>query len=363
MKKDVAAAVEKVRQIKERALALGASDIFLSAGSKPGCRIHGKTIFFDDEPEISNSLLELYLLSRLGVENQNVLQDRTEYDFAISAEDSGKRFRVNTFWQMGGLSVVFRHIPETVPSFEELNLPNQIKKVLDYKSGLVLVTGAMGSGKSTTLASLVDLVNRNYHKHIVTIEDPIEFIHQNEMSLIEQRELEIHTQDFGKAIRACLRQAADVILVGELRNLETIQAAITAAETGALVLGTLHTNGATNAVNRLIDVFPPEQQNQIRTQLAEVLRCVVWQTLLPLKNENKRVAAFEILFQNYAVSNLIRENKTFQLESVIETGQTEGMISMKKTLEWLLENDLVEPEVAHKTLPQEFEAPIVPGQE
>ena len=354
MKKDVAAAVERIQKIKERSLALGASDIFLSAGAKPSCRIHGKTIFFDDEPEITNALLERYLLSRLGVENQTVLQDRNEYDFAVSAEESGKRFRVNAFWQMGGLSVVFRYIPEEVPSFEALNLPNQIKKVLDYKNGLVLVTGAMGSGKSTTLASLVDLVNRNYHKHIVTIEDPIEFIHKNKLSLIEQRELEIHTQDFGKAIRSCLRQAADVILVGELRNLETIQAAITAAETGALVLCTLHTNGAANAVNRLIDVFPPEQQNQVRMQLSEVLRCVIWQTLLPLKNENKRVAAFEILFQNYAVSNLIRDNKTFQLESIIETGQTEGMISMKKTLQWLLENDLIEPEVAQRTLPQEF---------
>ena len=222
---------------------------------------------------------------------------------------------------------------------------------------LVGLTGMMGSGKSTTLAALVDLINKNQHKHIVTIEDPIEFIHHNELSLIEQRELEIHTKDFSKAIRSCLRQAADVILVGELRNLETIQAAITAAETGALVLGTLHTNGAAGAVNRLIDVFPPDQQNQIRTQLSDVLRCVVWQTLLPLKKEDKRVAAFEILFQNYAVSSLIRDNKTFQLDSVIETGQQDGMVSMKKTIEWLLSNDLITQEVAHRTLPQDFTLP------
>lgn len=358
MKKDTVDAVGKVNELKERALALGASDIFLSAGSKPGCRVNNKTIFFDDETVVTNALLEFYLRVQLGEEHQNILKDKTEYDFAISSESSGKRFRANVFWQMGGLSIVFRYIPETVPSFEELNLPNQIKKVLDYKNGLVLVTGAMGSGKSTTLASLVDLVNRNYHKHIVTIEDPIEFIHHNQLSLIEQRELEIHTKDFSKAIRSCLRQSADVILVGELRNLETIQAAITAAETGALVLGTLHTNGAASAVNRLIDVFPPDQQNQIRTQLADVLRCVVWQTLLPLKGENKRVAAFEILFQNYAVANLIRDNKTFQLDSVIETGQTDGMVSMKKTIEWLLQNDLITQDVAHITLPAEFDAPI-----
>jgi len=178
----------------------------------------------------------------------------------------------------------------------------------------------MGSGKSTTLAAIVDLINKEQNKHIVTIEDPIEFVHKPDKSLIEQRELDIHTKSFSKALKACLRQAADVILVGELRDLDTIAAAVTAAETGALVLGTLHTNGATNSINRLIDVFPPDQQNQIRTQLAEVLKCVVWQTLLPLKHEDKRVAAFEILFQNYAVSNLIREGKTYQLESVIEMG-------------------------------------------
>jgi twitching motility protein PilT len=357
MKKDAADAVGMVKALKERALDLGASDIFLSAGSKPSCRINNKTIFFDDENTVTNALLEFYLMAQLGADNQGILKNRTEYDFAISSEESGKRFRANVFWQMGGLSIVFRYIPEKVPSFEQLNLPNQIKKALEYKNGLVLVTGAMGSGKSTTLASLVDLINKNQHKHIVTIEDPIEFIHHNELSLIEQRELEIHTKDFSKAIRSCLRQAADVILVGELRNLETIQAAITAAETGALVLGTLHTNGAAGAVNRLIDVFPPDQQNQIRTQLADVLRCVVWQTLLPLKKENKRVAAFEILFQNYAVSSLIRDNKTFQLDSVIETGQMDGMVSMKKTIEWLLSNDLITQEVAHRTLPQDFDAP------
>jgi len=236
MKKDVTDAAAQVDALKERALGLGASDIFMSAGSKPSCRINNKTIFFDDEPVVTNALLEFYLKSHLGVEQQSILQSKTEYDFAISDEISGKRFRVNVFWQMGGLSIVFRYIPETVPSFEELNLPNQLKKVLDYKSGLVLVTGSMGSGKSTTLASLIDLINRNYHKHIVTIEDPVEFIHHNQLSLIEQRELEIHTKDFGKAITSCMRQAADVILVGELRNLETIQAAITAIKPFNLIL-------------------------------------------------------------------------------------------------------------------------------
>ncbi len=358
MKKDVEVSIEKVEQIRARALKLGASDIFLSAGSKPAARVNGKTIFFNDEAIITNTILERYLLGKIGIEERDNLNKKLEFDFAVDSEDGKQRFRVNAFWQMGGLSIVFRYIPENVPTFEELNLPNQIRRVTEYKNGLILVTGAMGSGKSTTLASIIDLINKNYHKHIVTIEDPIEFIHKDNLSLIEQRELEIHTNSYDKALRSCLREAADVILVGELRDLDTIQGAITAAETGALVFATVHTNGAPNAVNRIIDVFPAEQQNQVRTQLAEVLRCVIWQTLLPLKNEDRRVAAFEILFQTYAVSNLIREGKTYQLDSVIETGQTEGMISMKKTLDWLLENDLITTDTAHRTLPNLFDSAV-----
>jgi len=347
--------IERVKGYKLKALEMGASDIFLSSGAKPAFRVHGKTIFLEEEPVLTTLFLEKYLVSKMGDEQRQAFGEKLELDFAIDSE-VGARFRVNTFWQMGGISVVFRHIPEDVPHFDSLNLPEQLKKIVNYKNGLVLITGAMGSGKSTTLASIIDLINRDQKKHIITIEDPIEFVHKNEKSLIEQREVDIHTTDFSKALRACLRQAADVILVGELRDLETISAAVTAAETGALVLGTLHTNGATNSVNRLIDVFPPDQQNQIRTQLAEVLKAVVWQTLLPLKNEEKRVAGFEILFQNYAVSNLIRDAKTYQLESVIEMGQNEGMISMKQTLDWLLSKNLITTEVAKKTLPAQADS-------
>ena len=353
MRQDVSAALEYIQKIKTLALEKGASDVFLSAGAKPAIRLHGKTIFLTEERDITTDFLQKYLLGTMGDDQREAFGKKMELDFAVNTE-LGARFRVNTFWQMGGLSIVFRHIPEDIPSFESLNLPTQLKQILEYKNGLVLITGAMGSGKSTSLASIVDLINRDEEKHIVTIEDPIEFVHKNKSSLIEQRELDIHTGSFDKAIRACLRQAADVILVGELRDLPTIQAAVTAAETGALVLATLHTNGATNAVNRLIDVFPADQQNQIRTQLGEILRAVVWQTLLPLKQEEGRVAAFEILFQNYAVSNLIRENKTFQLESVLETGQNEGMISMKQSLQWLLQNNLITEEAARKTLPYDL---------
>ncbi len=360
MNQDIHRVIEQVKQYKIKALEMGASDIFLSAGSKPALRLHGKTIFLEDEPVLSSVFLEKYLVGKMGEEQREAFGNQLELDFAIDS-DVGARFRVNTFWQMGGISIVFRHIPENVPHFDDLNLPEQIKKVTHHKNGLILVTGAMGSGKSTTLAAIIDLINKEQHKHIVTIEDPIEFVHRPAKSLIEQREIDIHTKDFGRSLRSCLRQAADVILVGELRDLETISAAVTAAETGALVFGTLHTNGATNSVNRLIDVFPAEQQNQIRTQLSEVLKCVIWQSLLPLKHEERRVAAFEILFQNYAVSNLIREGKTYQLESVIEMGKNEGMVSMKQTLDWLLEKDLITVETAKKTLPNQadtFKAPL-----
>jgi len=355
MHQDIERVIAQIKTYKVKALEMGASDIFLSAGAKPAFRVHGRTIFLEDEPVLSSVMLEKYLIGKMGDEQREAFSKDLELDFAIDS-DVGARFRVNTFWQMGGISIVFRHIPENVPHFDSLHLPEQLKKITNYKNGLVLITGAMGSGKSTTLAAIVDLINSEQEKHIVTIEDPIEFVHKQKKSLIEQRELDIHTKGFSKALRASLRQAADVILVGELRDLDTIAAAVTAAETGALVLGTLHTNGATNSVNRLIDVFPADQQNQIRTQLSEVLKCIVWQSLLPLKQEEGRVAGFEILFQNYAVSNLIREGKTYQLESVIEMGKTEGMISMKQTLDWLVSQNLITTETAKKTLPNQADS-------
>lgn len=339
--------IEKVESIKKQALSHGASDIFLSSGAKPSCRMHGKTLFFEEEEILSKEFLESYLHEIMSEEEKALFGEQLELDFAITI--SGDiRFRINSFWHMGGISIVFRHIPAEIPDFESLNLPEQLHRIPHFKNGLVLITGAMGTGKSTTLAALIDSINTEQNKHIITIEDPVEFIHQNKNSLIEQREVGVHSKTFNKALKSCLRQAADVILVGELRDIETISAAITAAETGALVLATLHTNGATKTINRLIDVFPTDQQEQVRTQLAETLRCVVWQTLVPLKHKSGRVAAFEILFQNYAVSNLIRTGKTFQLESIIETGQSDGMIPMKKSLDQLVQQDLIEEDIARK---------------
>lgn len=342
---------QKILAIKKRALAKGASDVFLSAGNKPGCRVDGKTMFFDDEPVLSSRVLETFLKEVLSDNEMKRFYEGLEMDFAL--EEDMSRFRVNAFMQLGGISIAMRRIPKEVPNFESLQLPAQLKKIANMHHGLVLITGSMGSGKSTTLAAIVDLINKEHNKHIVTVEDPVEFIHTNDKSLIEQRELGMHTHGFGKALRSCLRQGADVILVGEMRDLETISLAITASETGALVLGTLHTNGASKAVNRMIDVFPAEQQNQVRAQLAESLKCVVWQALLPFKERDGRVAAFEILFHNYAVANLIREGKTYQLDSVIETSFTEGMIPMRKSLEWLVYQGLVDESEARRLTPDE----------
>ncbi len=333
-----------VWEILSKALALGASDIFLSSGEKPSCRVDGKTIFFKGEEILRSHVLRKYLFKVMNEYHRTQLFENLEHDFSILVKNY--RFRVNAFSKKEGVSIVFRVIPTKIPTFEEINLPESIKKIANLQSGLALVTGSVGSGKSTTLAAIIDLINKNKQKHIITIEDPIEFVHKSELSLIEQREIGAHSKSFSNALRSSLREAPDVILVGELRDLESISLAITAAETGTLVLATLHCHGATDAVNRMIDIFPAGQQNQIRTQLAQSLQAVVWQTLVPHKSGRGRVGVFEILFRNYSVANLIRENKTYQLNSVIETGQKDGMISVKKMINFLVQNDMIDPKVA-----------------
>jgi twitching motility protein PilT len=345
-------AYQKVVELKKWALDQGASDIFLSAGSLPAYRQHGRTIFREKKQPLTSHLLELYLYKVMTENQLSYFKKHRDIDFAIYNPIHKYRMRVNAFQHAGGISIVFRYIPVQPYQFKTLNLPESLKKIAKLKNGLVLITGAMGSGKSTTLAAIIDLINSTQRKHIVTIEDPVEFVYQNKKSLIEQRELGIHTQDFQTALKSCLRQATDVILVGELRNLETIQMAITAAETGALVLATLHTNGVSKTINRLIDVFPAGQQDQIKTQLSTNLQCIVWQTLLPIKNKIGRVAAFEILFKNYAVSQLIRDDKAYQLPSILETHQREGMMSMKQNIEYLLKHRIISIETASSTLPE-----------
>ena len=254
------------------------------------------------------------------------------------------------------MAAVFRLIPETVFSLDELGLPEQLKKVAGFRNGIVIVTGPTGSGKSTTMAALLNEINVTDAQHIITVEDPIEFVHENKKSIFEQREVKSHTKGFTSALKAVLREDPDVVYIGEMRDLETISLAITAAETGQLVFATLHTSGAAKSVDRIIDVFPFEQQNQIRAQLSESMRAVIWQNLLKTKDGKGRIAALEIMFNNNAIANMIRKAKTHQINSAIETGFKEGMQTMKKSVTDLLEADLISEEEALANIPEELEA-------
>ncbi len=318
-----------------------ASDLHLASGSAPYLRINGEMVklnFRDVNPDVCQALI-MEILS----ENQRAhfLED-WDLDCSYSLKGVG-RFRVNAFKQRKGAGAVFRLIPERIQTVEELGLPETLTTLLDVSEGLLLVTGPTGSGKSTTLASLINHINITQRAHIITIEDPIEFVHKNEQSLINQREVAHHTKSFHGALRAALREDPDVILVGELRDLETISLALTAAETGHLVLATLHTNSATKTVDRIIDVFPEAQQPQIRVMLSESLRGVVAQTLVRRSDESGRMPVVEVLVNIPAVANLIREGKTYQIHSTMQTGQAYGMITFEASI-----NDMVRKSILNR---------------
>jgi twitching motility protein PilT len=320
------------------------SDLHLSPGNQPMIRVSG--VLKPALNQVLNSDQQKALLYEIMSEEQrSVFEDRHDLDFAYEVEALQARFRANIFMGRLGISAVFRIIPSTILTVKQLGLPQSVLDLTEYKKGLVLVTGPTGSGKSTTLAAMVDHINRTRGEHILTVEDPIEFVHQSHKSLINQREVGIHTQSFASALKAALREDPDIILVGEMRDLETIELAITAAETGHLVFGTLHTSSAAKTVDRLVNVFPTTQQEQIRTMLAESLRGVVAQQLLRTL-DNKRCAALEILKVNAASANLIREGKTFQLPSVIQTGRKEGMQLMDQALQQLIDDGRVSKEEA-----------------
>jgi twitching motility protein PilT len=308
------------------AISRRASDIHLSPGRTPSCRVDGDIVPLSDEvltPADTAALSD----SLFSPSQRATFKELGEVDFAYSVASLG-RFRVNVFLQRGSPAIVARILNLRIPTPEELGIPEAIVKMTEKRRGLVLVTGATGSGKSTTLAALINIINSGYPGHIITLEDPIEYLHQHNRSIVNQREIGNDTKSYANALRAALRQDPDVILVGEMRDLETIATAVTAAETGHLVFSTLHTVGAANTIDRIIDVFPPYQQQQIRTQLADVLECVVSQQLLPRRNGKGRIAAIEVMLANSAVRNHIREAKTFQVTSTIQTSRKAGMITM-----------------------------------
>jgi len=285
------------------------------------------------------------LISVMTEVQRDRFEERGEYDFSFSIPNCG-RFRVNAYKQRGSVAMAFRLVGTQVPSPEELGVPESVIDLYQRKRGLVLVTGPTGSGKSTTLAAIIDKINNNRDAHVITLEDPIEYLHQHKMSMANQREIGLDSSNYASALRAALREDPDVILVGEMRDFETISVAITAAETGHLVLSTLHTIGAASTVDRIIDVFPPHQQQQIRVQLANVLEGVISQQLIPKADGSGRVAAFEVLHANPAVRNLIREGKSHQLMSVMQTNRKMGMIAMDEAIQQLYFEGKISREMA-----------------
>jgi twitching motility protein PilT len=320
----------------------GASDLHISAGEQPMARIHGEMRRIE-VPTLSKEELHVMLYDILNDQQRKKFEEFHELDFSIELKGIA-RFRVNAFRQTRGEAVVFRVIPTNIMSLEELGLPKSLREVCKNERGLVLVTGPTGSGKSTTLASMIDVINNDLKGHIITIEDPIEFVHDSKMCLINQRELGAHTLSFANALRSALREDPDIILVGEMRDLDTISLALTAAETGHLVFSTLHTSGAPKTVDRVIDVFPGEQQGQIRSQFAESIQAIVSQTLLKRRDGRGLVPAIEVMIGTPAVRNLIRESKVAQLPSAIQTGQKFGMISLDQSLRDLVSRNIVDKE-------------------
>jgi len=322
-----------------------ASDLHITAARNPVLRVDGALTI--TEFELSEREKMDVIFQMLTGEQAEIVRNGGDLDFSFEPEE-GERYRVNIYHQRKSFTAAIRVINSNTPSFEELGLPQVLQKLADEPRGLILVTGPTGSGKSTTLAAVIDYINSTRSGHILTVEDPIEYIHRHKKSLVHQREVGVDVSDFSAALRSALREDPDVILVGEMRDLETVAAAVTAAETGHLVLSTLHTTSAADTVNRIIDVFPPHQQQQIRTQLAAVLKGVITQQLLPRAVGRGRVAAFEIMLGTDAVLNLIREDKCHQLDGTIQISGKLGMTTMDASLATLVKNGAVSLEEAMK---------------
>ncbi|MGG3938755.1 type IV pilus twitching motility protein PilT [Anoxybacillus kestanbolensis] len=334
---------QKVDAILRAAFELKASDIHLTVGIPPIFRINGDLKRYGQEtlsPADTEQMAKAIVPEKLWL----YVDEAGEVNLSYSLPGVS-RFRVNVFKQRGCISLAIRIVPTKIPTLDELQLPDVLKKMVTKPQGLILVTGPTGSGKSTTLAAMIDYMNKTMRKHIITLEDPIEYVHKHGSCIIDQREVGTDTSSFANGLRAALRQDPDVILVGEMRDLETIQTAVTAAETGHLVFGTLHTSSAPATIDRIIDVFPPEQQGQIRIQLATVLVSIISQRLFPRVQNNGRIVATEILINNAAVANLIRNGKTHQIPSIMQTSRALGMHTLETSIKELVQQGLIAKEV------------------
>src|SRR5436190_21244775 len=329
-----------IDDLLEQMVALNASDLHLTVGAHPAVRVRGRLEPLQDIEPLTPEVSQQLLYRILSTEQQKQLEVNRQIDLAHSIPGLA-RFRVNVYWQRECLGAAFRLIPTEIKTLEELGIPSSLHVLTDRPRGLVLVTGPTGSGKSTTLAALIDEINRKRAEHILTIEDPIEFVHRHKRCVVNQREIGVDATDFASALRAALRQDPDVILLGEMRDLETIGTALTAAETGHLVFATLHTQSAPGTLDRVIDAFPAGQQDQVRIQLAATLEGVVTQALLPTADGQGRVPALEILFPDDAVRNLIRQGKVEQIYSVMQTGTGRGMQTMEQSLAALVEQAII----------------------
>ncbi|WP_374723849.1 type IV pilus twitching motility protein PilT [Calidifontibacillus erzurumensis] len=334
----------RIEELMRAAYELKASDLHLTVGVPPMLRIHGELKRYGTDP-LKPLDIEQMAQAIVSPKMWERFKEIGEIDFSYGIKQVS-RFRINIYRQRSCVCMAIRVIPTRIPTIDELKLPEVLKKITTKPQGLVLVTGPTGSGKSTTLASMIDYMNRTMKKHIITLEDPIEYLHRHNNSIIDQREIGFDTNSFASGLRAALRQDPDVILVGELRDLETISTAITAAETGHLVFGTLHTTSAPATVDRIIDVFPPSQQGQVRVQLATVLVAVISQRLFPTLDKSGRRAATEILINNSAVANLIRNEKIHQIINVMQTSRSTGMQTLEMDIKQMVANGVIAKEVA-----------------
>ncbi len=335
------------------------SDLHLAVGRKPLLRIRGELVESSREV-LTPEAAQLLIGEVLSADHRPTVRQHLALDFAYDLPDGRARFRANVLWQHRGLGAVFRVIPTKILTIDQLGLPAVVKEIAELPRGLVLVTGPTGSGKSTTLAAMIDYLNETREKHIITIEDPLEFIPTNKRCLVTQREVKAHTRSFAAALRMAARQDPDIVLVGEMRDLETIRQALVAAELGILVFGTLHTNSAAKTIDRIIDAFPSEEQPQVRVMLADSLKAVVAQQLLKTADGKGRVAANEVLLTSPALGNLIREGKTGMIASTIQTGSAQGMRSMDQALMKLVDEKRITPEAAYeKAIDKETFAKLV----